>query len=38
MMYEEVKETQAKFESWVGRYIETHPLKSYREIDRKSVV
>jgi hypothetical protein len=32
MIYEEVKEAQAKFEASVGSYIVTHPLQSYREI------
>jgi hypothetical protein len=34
MRYEEMKETQAKFESSVGSYIKAHPRESYREVGK----
>ena len=34
MTYEEVKETQARFEAWVGSYIKAHPRESYREVGK----
>jgi hypothetical protein len=30
--YEEIRETKEKFDAYVGSYIKTHPLESYREI------
>jgi hypothetical protein len=30
--YEEIKKTKEKFAAYVGSYIRTHPLMSYREI------
>jgi hypothetical protein len=30
--YEEIRRTKEKFDAYVGSYIKTHPLESYREI------
>ncbi len=30
--YEEIRKTKEKFDAYVGSYIKTHPLESYREI------
>ena len=32
MNYEEIRKTKEKFDAYVGSYIKTHPLESYREI------